>query len=256
MSGREQLVPRDLVYPPDKTRDQVDKDNSEDFKQSEASAEFAALGYLKYAKAVTVETVNDPGPSAGQLHVGDAIDAVNGTKVTSLDQFQSLLKNTKPGQQVTIDYRRKNGPPGTATITLGSNKDRGYGYLGVAVLEGPWAPFSIDFNLANVGGPSAGLMFSLAVIDKLTTGNLADSKFVAGTGTISSEGKVGPIGGITHKMLAAHEAGASVFLVPTENCDEARSGNDDGLDLVKIGNLGDAVDALHTLSAGGEPPRC
>ena len=256
MSGREQLVPRDLVYPPDKTREQVDKDNSEDFKQSEASAQFAALGYLKYPKAVTVVTVNDPGPSAGQLHEGDAIDAVNGTKVTGLDQFQSLLKSTKPGQQMVIEYRRKNAPPGTATITLGSNKDRGYGYLGVGVLEGPWAPFSIDFNLANVGGPSAGLMFSLAVVDKLSTGNLADSKFIAGTGTISSDGQVGPIGGITHKMLAAHEAGASVFLVPAENCDEARSGNDDGLELVKVDNLGGAVDALHSLSAGGEPPRC
>ena len=90
------------------------------------------------------------------------------------------------------------------------------------MLDAPWAPFSIDFNLANIGGPSAGLMFSLAVIDKLTTGDLNDAKFVAGTGTISGDGKVGPIGGITHKMVAAQEAGATVFLVPADNCDEAR----------------------------------
>jgi Lon-like protease len=256
MSGREQLVPRDLVYPPDKSREQVDKENNTDFKRSEASAEYAALGLLKYPKAVTIDSVNDSGPSANKLHAGDAIDAVDGTKITSLDQFQSLLKGTKPGQQVVIDYRRKNAPPGSATITLGSNKDRAYGYLGVAVLEAPWAPFKIAFNLANVGGPSAGLMFSLAVIDKLTTGDLAGPKFIAGTGTINSDGQIGAIGGITHKMLAAHEAGATVFLVPAENCDEARSGNDDGLELVKVDNLGQAVDALHTLSAGGEPPRC
>jgi PDZ domain-containing protein len=256
MSGREQLVPRDLVFPPDKSRDQVDKENNTDFKRSEDSAEYAALGYLKYPKAVTVATVNDPGPSTGKLHDGDAIDAVNGTKITSLDQFQSMLKNTKPGQQIVMDYRRKNAPPGSATITLGSNPDRDYGYLGVAVLEAPWAPFTVQFNLANIGGPSAGLMFSLAVVDKLTTGDLAASKFIAGTGTINSDGKVGPIGGITHKMIAAHEAGASVFLVPAENCDEARSDNDEALELVKVENLGQAVDALHTLSAGGEPPRC
>jgi Lon-like protease len=256
MSGREQLVPRDLVYPPDKSREQVDKDNSTDFKRSEDSAEYAALGYLNYPKAVTVETVNDPGPSAKKLNEGDAIDAVNGTKITSLDQFQSMLKTTKPGQQIVVDYRRKNSPPGVATITLGSNPDRDYGFLGVGVLQAPWAPFKIKFNLANVGGPSAGLMFSLAVVDKLTNGDLAASKFIAGTGTISADGKVGPIGGISHKMLAAHEAGASVFLVPAENCDEARSSNGDGLELLKVDNLGQAVGALHALSAGGEPPRC
>ena len=126
----------------------------------------------------------------------------------------------------------------------------------MAVRDAPWAPFKITFNLANVGGPSAGLMFALAVVDKLTTGDLTDSKFIAGTGTIDSDGKVGPIGGITHKMLAAHEAGASVFLVPGDNCAEARTGNEDGLDLVKVDTLGQAVDALNLLSAGGEPPRC
>ena len=91
------------------------------------------------------------------------------------------------------------------------------------MLDAPWAPFTVDFNLANVGGPSAGLMFSLAVVDKLTTGDLAGSKFVAGTGTINADGKVGPIGGITHKMVAARDAGATVFLVPAENCYEASS---------------------------------
>jgi Lon-like protease len=258
MSGREQLVPRDLVYPPDKSREEVDKDNSTDFKRSEDSAQAAALGYLHYPLALTVDSVNDPGPSAGKLQAGDAIDAVNGTKITSLEQFQSLMKDTKPGQQVVLDYRRKNSPPGSATIALASHPDKSktQGYLGVAVLEAPWAPFSISFNLANIGGPSAGLMFSLAVVDKLTTGDLAGSKFVAGTGTISADGKVGPIGGITHKMLAAHEAGASVFLVPSDNCAEARSDNGEGLELVKVENIGQAVDALRMLSAGGEPPRC
>jgi PDZ domain-containing protein len=256
LSGREQLVPRDLVYPPDKSREEVNKDNDADFKQSEDSAEYAALGYLHYAKAVTVETVTDPGPSAGKLKPGDAIDGVNGVPVADLEKFTSLLKDTKAGDQIVIDYRRKNAPVGTTTITLGSNPDRPYGYLGVGVRDAPWAPFTIDFNLANIGGPSAGLMFSLAVVDKLTTGTLNDAKFVAGTGTISAEGKVGAIGGITHKMLAAREAGATVFLVPADNCDEARSGAQDGMQLVKVDTLGGAVDALGVLSAGGEPPRC
>lgn len=256
VSGRDQLIPRDIVFPPDKSRDDVEKAQNADFKQSEFSAEYAALGYLKYPEAVRVEKVTDPGPSAGKLHVGDAISAVNGTPMPNVEAFTTLLKTTKPGQELDIDFRRKNAPDGTAHVTLGTNPDREYGYLGVAVLDAPWAPFSIDFNLGNIGGPSAGLMFSLAVIDKLTTGDLNGSKFIAGTGTIDPQGKVGPIGGITHKMVAAQEAGATVFLVPADNCDEARSMPDDGMELVKVDNLGQAVDALHIVTSGGRPPGC
>lgn len=256
MSGREQLVPRDLVYPPDKSKDEINEANTQEFKRSEDSAEYAALGYLKYAPAVTVETVSKDGASTGKLKEGDAIDAVNGTPVSNLEQFQKLMEKTKPGDEVILDFRRKNEPPGIATIKLGSAPDKKQGVLGIGVIEAPWAPFTIDFNLANIGGPSAGLVFSLAVIDKLTTGDLSGDKLVAGTGTIDGDGKVGSIGGITHKILAAREAGASVFLVPADNCDEAKSAREDGMDLVKVENLEGAVDALKSLSAGGEAPRC
>lgn len=256
ISGQEQLVPRDLIYPPGKSRDEVDQANNADFKNSEDSAQYAALGYLKYPEAVTIATVTDPGPSAGKLKPGDAIDAVDRTPVANVEEFTSLLKKSKPGQVVTIDYRRKNEPAGIAEITLGTNKDRDYGFMGVAVLDAPWAPFTVDFNLANIGGPSAGLMFSLAVVDKLTTGDLAGSTFVAGTGTITVDGKVGPIGGITHKMAAARAAGASVFLVPAKNCYEAMSDIPSGLKLVKVETLGSAVDALHAMTSGAATPSC
>lgn len=256
LSGQEQLMPRALVYPPGKSREEIDKANNADFQQSEHNAEYAALGYLKYPQAVTVAKVSDPGPSLGKLQAGDAVDAVDGKPVKDVDQFTSLLKGTKPGQSVAIDFRRKNAPPGSARITLGTNPDRKYGFLGVSVMDAPWAPFVVDFNLANIGGPSAGLMFSLAVVDKLTTGNLVGSKFVAGTGTIKADGKVGPIGGIVHKMAAARSAGATVFLVPAKNCYEASSDKLPGLQLVKVDDLRQAVDALHTVTAGGEPPSC
>jgi Lon-like protease len=256
VSGREQLIPRDLVYPPDKSKDEIDDANTQEFKRSEDSAEYAALGYLKYAPAVTVETVSKDGASAGKLEEGDAIDAVNNTPVSDLKQFQALMEKTKPGDEVVLDFRRKNAPAGIATIKLGSAPDKKQGILGIGVVEAPWAPFTIDFNLANIGGPSAGLVFSLAVVDKLTTGDLSANTFVAGTGTIDADGKVGSIGGITHKILAAQEAGATVFLVPADNCDEAKSAHEDGVKLVKVENLGGAVDALKALSAGGEVPRC
>jgi len=256
LSGQEQLMPRDLVYPPGTSREDVDKANDADFKQSEHNAEYAALEYLKYPVAVTVVTVTDPGPSVGKLQSGDSVQAINGKPMATVEQFTSYLKSTKPGQTVTIHFRRKNAPQGVTQITLRSNKDRNYGFVGVSVTDAPWAPFAIDFNLANVGGPSAGLMFSLAVLDKLTTGHLAASKFVAGTGTIKPDGEVGRIGGIVHKMTAARDAGATLFLVPAENCYEANSGKVPGLQLVKVANLGAAVDALHTVTSGGQPPSC
>jgi Lon-like protease len=256
MSGDQQLVPRDLVYPPDKSKDEVDEENTTDFKHSEDNAEYAALSYLKYPMAVRVETVTDKGPSAGKLQPGDAIDMVNNKPVANLDEFTAVVKTTKPGDELIVDYRRKNAPLGTTTITLGSSPDRDHGFLGIGVLDAPWAPFSIDFNLANVGGPSAGLMFSLAVVDKLTTGDLNGGKFIAGTGTITGDGKVGSIGGITHKMAAAKDAGATAFLVPADNCAEAKTAHDDALQLIKVDTLTTAVDALKIYSAGGEPPRC
>ncbi|MGE2692697.1 YlbL family protein [Mycolicibacterium pulveris] len=256
LSGREQLLPRDLVYPPDKTREEINEANTTDFRRSERSAEYAALLFMDYPMAVTVENVNDPGPSAGKLADGDAIDAVNGTPVANLDEFQALIKETRPGDTVVLDYRRKDGPPGVATITLGEHPEGEQGYLGIGVLDAPWAPFSIDFNLANIGGPSAGLIFSLAVVDKLTPGDLSDGHFIAGTGTITGDGHVGAIGGITHKMLAARESGATVFLVPAENCAEAKTAPQDGLELIKVDTLTTAVDALESLSADGERPHC
>ncbi|BBZ05494.1 PDZ domain-containing protein [Mycolicibacterium chitae] len=256
LSGREQLLPRDLVYPPDKTRDDIDKANQAEFKSSEDSAEYAALSFLDYPRAVTVETVSDDGPAKDKLRDGDAIDAVNGTPVADVAAFTGLLEHTKPGDDIVVDFRRKNEAPGTVTITLGSNDDRDYGYVGVGVRDAPWAPFTIDFNLANIGGPSAGLMFSLAVVDKLTPGELNDGRNVAGSGTIDGDGKVGSIGGITHKLAAAREAGATVFLVPADNCAEAVSAKQDGMELVKVETLDSAVAALETVSAGGEPPRC
>ncbi|KWX67640.1 PDZ domain-containing protein [Mycobacterium sp. NAZ190054] len=255
-SGRDQLIPRELVYPPDKTREEIDEANTKDFRQSEDSAEYAALHYLEYPMAVTVESVDEEGPSKDRLQAGDAIDAVDNTPVTSLEQFQELLKDTKPGDTIVVDYRRKNAPMGTTEITLGSHAEREQGFLGVNVLDAPWAPFTIDFNLANIGGPSAGLMFSLAVVDKLTTGDINGAKFVAGTGTITGDGEVGSIGGITHKIVAAREAGATVFLVPADNCAEAKTADADGIELLKVDTLEHAIDGLRTLSAGGEPPRC
>ena len=125
MSGREQLVPRDLVYPPDKSKDEIDEANNQEFKQSEDSAEYAALGYLKYAPAVTVETVNKDGASAGKLQEGDAIDAVNGTPVTDSEAVSGAAwrrpsRATRWCSTSAARTRRR----ASTTIKLGSAPDQ------------------------------------------------------------------------------------------------------------------------------------
>lgn len=119
-------------------------------------------------------------------------------------------------------------------------------------------PFTIDIKLADVGGPSAGLMFALGIVDKLTPGDLTGGKFVAGTGTIEDNGKVGPIGGIEMKTVGARDKGAEYFLTPKDNCASAASDVPDGLTLVKVNTIKDAVESLKAISKGdtADLPKC
>jgi PDZ domain-containing protein len=255
-SGRQGIVPREEVYPPDKSKDEVKQENDADFQQSEDSAELAALHFLGKPVDLRVAKVGEDGPSAGILREGDGLVSVDGTAVSTVGDVQEAVAAVAPNTEVPIVVRR-DGAETTVRVTVGARPgDESKGYLGITPEEVPDVPFTIDFNLADVGGPSAGLMFTLAVIDKLSPGELNGGKFVAGTGTIDSDGDVGPIGGIKYKLIAADEAGAETFLVPAKNCDEARQGAPDGLRLVKVESLAGAVDALETIDAGGDAPGC
>jgi PDZ domain-containing protein len=256
LSSDHGIVPRSEIYPPDQTRDQVDKANLADFKNSEDNAEVAALHYLKYPMSPGIGDVVANGPAKDALKPGDELISVNGIAVGSTKAVQDVVSAAKPGSDAVIVFRR-GGAQQTATVKLGANPDDpSKGRLGVSLALLPDVPFKINFNLADIGGPSAGLMFSLAVVDKLTNDQLAGGKFVAGTGTIDADGKVGPIGGIQYKMIAAHDAGAVTFLVPADNCDEARQHAPAGLRLVKVDSIDTAVNSLEAINAGGAAPSC
>ncbi|HEY5853503.1 MAG TPA: PDZ domain-containing protein [Aldersonia sp.] len=255
-SGRYGLVPRSEVYPPEKTREEIDESNQADFARSEDSAELAALRFLDYPITLQVDQVATDGPAADVLQAGDQLVSIAGTPVDSVPAVQGAVGSKAPGEQVAIVFRR-DGIEQSATVTLAARPDDAEkGYLGITPVEEPDVPFTVDFNLADIGGPSAGLMFSLAVVDKLSPGELSDGQFVAGTGTIDSTGEVGGIGGIPYKLVAAREAGASAFLVPAGNCDEARQHAPEGLDLIKVDSLTAAVDALEARQAGQPTPTC
>jgi PDZ domain-containing protein len=253
-SGARQVVPRSQIFPPGKSDDQVHAENTQQFATSETNAELAAMTELAIPTRVVVGAVVPDSPAAGALQVGDELVAVSGRTVASPSAVSDALAGTAPGQNVTITYRR-GGQEQNADVALGASPDRAQGLLGVRPAVEPRTG-DIRISLGDIGGPSAGLMFALAVVDKLSPGELTGGRFVAGTGAIDATGDVSPIGGIPFKMHAAHDAGATVFLVPDENCAEAAATAPGGLQLVRVTGLADAVRQLDALDDGAPAAAC
>lgn len=256
-SGDHQLVPRFVLYPPDLSDQQVSTENKEEFDASVANAEAAALTYLRLPTRVTVGALTPGSPSAGTLAGGDQLLAVSGRPVTSVPQLLEALRTASPGRPLTLRVKRGDDPERDVTVTPAAYPGAPErAFLGITPATSPVEGDRLAISLGDVGGPSAGLMFTLALVDKLTPGELTGGRFVAGTGTITPEGVVGPISGIRFKMLKASEVGAQTFLVPADNCAEAAGEAPDGLALVRVGTVGDAVTALNTLRSGGVPQGC
>jgi PDZ domain-containing protein len=254
-SDEQAVVPRDLIYPPDQSETQVEQQNAEEFKSSQSSAETVALRELGYPIQTFVTEVAAEGAARGVLRKDDIITAVDGTKVTSPDKLTQLVQAKPAGSTLTLSYTRA-GKPQTAKVTTkaaaGSNTPR----IGVSIDKKQPHPFTVSIDLDEIGGPSAGLMFTLGIIDKIRTEDLTGGKIIAGTGTIDDEGNVGPIGGIPQKLVGAKDAGAQIFLVPIDNCAEALQHAVPGLPMAEVATVTDALTALKTFTSGGTPKPC
>jgi PDZ domain-containing protein len=163
-------------------------------------------------------------------------------------------RGTPAGTARQVTFTRA-GQTRTATITT-KKADDGTPRLGVSVAQEQPHPFTIKIDLDKIGGPSAGLMFTLGIIDTLKPEDLTGGKVIAGTGTIDDDGNVGAIGGIPQKLVAAKRDKAKYFLTPAANCAEALANPQPGLPLIKVATLDDAIKALDTLRAGQTPPLC
>ena len=252
------VVPRELLYPPGETDEEVRRQNEERRLASESSATSAALRQLGVPFTTTVEVQRvEPGlPADGQLEPGDVVTTVDGAPVTTSAQLRERISTLAPGTQVRVGYLREGAPAEATLTTAAPPSGEARSVVGVVLAEQPDYPFEITISLEEVGGPSAGLMFALGIIEKLEAESLTDGRYVAGTGEISVDGTVGPIGGIPQKLVAARDKGAEVFLVPEGNCEEALGRAPDGLQLVRVTTLQSALDALRTLREGGTPPLC
>ena len=248
------VVPTEVIYPEDKSPEEVEEQVEQEMLESQQSAVTAALRELGIATKTTVvvQNVLDGSPAASALRKDDVILAVDDESATSAESIRAVLRRRQPGDAVRVTFRR-GGATRTASLrTVSSGDAENRPVIGVELREESEYPFavSIDPSFAeDVGGPSAGLMLAVGIIEQLTPGSLTGGAHVAGTGTIDDAGAVGPIGGIQQKLIAAERAGADFFLVPAGNMADARRAVPDGLQLREIATLDDALAALAAIRA-------
>lgn len=257
------LYPRDVIYSPDQTAEDVRTESSVQMVSSQDTAIAAALTELGYELPLVTEVlaVSKGSPAEGKLEVRDQILRVNGTEPEDSAAVAKAVQAVGVGNDVDFLVRRGSNTK-TVTVTTGPAKDDpDKAVAGVVVGGGYEFPFEVSVNISDdIGGPSAGLIFSLAVYDTLTPGALTDGVAVAGTGTIDPDGSVGPIGGIQQKIIAAADSGAELFLVPPDNCAAAVAlgVDEEEITLVKAESMHSAVEALEAYAAdkNAELPRC
>lgn len=260
--GDVQLLRREDLYPPGRTVDDAALENDIMMSDSQLDAKVAALTELgiefdDLPAGAEIVTVVDDSPAADtDLAAGDVIVAVDDQEVGNVDEAVDLLGAREPGDEVTLAVQR-DGEDVTIELTLGENPDEpGRSFVGVLLRDYQVLPVDIDIDAGSIGGPSAGLVFTLGIIDRATAQDLTGGRNIAATGTIRSDGTVGPIGGIVQKIVGAvgSDDQAEVFLVPAGNWEAAQTASPGRpVTIVRVADLEEAVDALEVLADGREP---
>jgi Lon-like protease len=252
--GTRAVYPRDVIYPPDQSVEDAERESSVQMVSSQDTAIAAALEQLGYDPSLQVEVlgVTEGAPADGKLEPRDVIVSVNGTEIRKVTQVSDAIQHTGAGEPATFVVRR-DGAQRTVQVTPEkSEDDPKRAVVGVSIGVGYDFPFDVKVHIDEaIGGPSAGLIFATGVYDTLTPGALTGGHDIAGTGTMDTRGEVGPIGGIQQKIVAAADAGAEIFLVPPGNCASALGAkvSDDEIRLVKAPTLHSALASLKTYAA-------
>ncbi|MFT4185838.1 MAG: PDZ domain-containing protein [Micrococcaceae bacterium] len=233
-------------YPTSYSSDDAEKEAQADMASSQDMAFAAALGNLgiPYQQNITVSDIPTKSPSVGKIQKGDRLLKVNGIPVTSIKQFRGELAKMPAGKAAVVTVVRA-GHEVTERIvpTRVEGEDPVIGILATVQFV---FPFKAKIQIDNVGGPSAGMMFALGIIDKIGNDNLTNGKYIMGTGVVTQDGDVAPIGGIRQKMITAKRNGAGLFLAPSGNCNEVVGHIPEGLKVVKVATLAEAKNAVKT----------
>lgn len=248
------VVPLDRIFPAGQSTEDRNSENAAMMTDSQLEASAAALRELGYTvpQDIVVGTVSDAGAATGVLQVGDVITSVNGSAVASVDDVRSAVQ-TAGGSALTLGVDRS-GTSSSVSVTprLTDVNGQQQWLLGVGLTLSFDLPVDVKIQINNVGGPSAGMMFALGIIDKMSPGDLTGGQHIAGTGTIDADGNVGGIGGIRQKLYGARNAGATWFLAPQSNCNEVVGHVPSGIRVFAVSKLQDSLAVLQTIRDGGD----
>jgi PDZ domain-containing protein len=237
-----ELRPRAELFPDGDNGDQIDRENVELMAQSKQVAQVVALrqlGYKVNPSAVEVGDVVRGTPADGTLQAGDQILQVDGHAVATIDQVRAAISSHRSGEKVAFLVARGATRRSVAVRVAAAD---GRPRVGVELREVfKDLPVKVTIETEDIGGPSAGLMFTLSIIDRLTAEDLTGGRRIAGTGEISVDREVLPIGGVAEKLVAARRQGATVFLIPAGNCADVHGHVPAGLRLVRVATLDDAL---------------
>lgn len=253
----EAVIPQELVYPSGTTSDEVTAENTEAMATSQSWAVAAALENLgiDYRQTLFVAGFTEESRAAGLLEPKDQLVTADGVEVTGLEGLKGRL-NASGGEDVELGIVR-GGEELEIEVPVYPGAE-GEWLMGVYLDSDFEFPLDVSVTLENVGGPSAGMMFALGIIDELTPGALAGGRHIAGTGTIDPDGTVGEIGGIVQKVSGAADSGAEVFLAPEGNCAELAGRTPDGISVYSVATLEQARSVVEAVGSGGTPqvPTC
>jgi PDZ domain-containing protein len=239
------VVTEDQVIPAEDTEREYERHSRADMAASQIAAAVVALRRMteypeERGPGGLVQEVVPGSPADGPLSPGDVILEVDGRRLADLEALREAVTRSGTGRELELTVERR-GERRTVRLRPRLLPDSENPVIGVVVVEN--LPFGVTIRSGDVGGPSAGLMWALALVDLLGPGDLAEGRTVAGTGEIDITGQVYPVGGVGHKVVAAARAGADVFLVPVDNLAEARAAGAD-IRLVAVGTVDEAIRAL------------
>lgn len=248
------VVPIEVIFPEGVTNEQRDENNAMLMVNSQHEATAAALDELGYDTGAEVQVVSviEGTPSEGVLEKDDVIVAADGVELTSGSALSETIQEGN-GAEIELTVLR-DGEEQQVELTPDLDTTSGVDtwLIGIQLTTEYDFPIDVTIQLDNVGGPSAGMMFALGIIDELTPGALTGGNDIAGTGTIEATGNVGPIGGIRQKLYGARDAGATYFLAPAANCDEVVGHVPDGLTVVSTATLEESLDILEVIAEDGD----
>ncbi|MBE6475544.1 MAG: peptidase S16 [Actinomyces succiniciruminis] len=261
LSSDKTVLDRDQVCPESLTAEQVEEVNQAQMTSSQDAAVVAALMETGQASRMILTIAGTADEQAGVgVQAGDVLESITTadgetTTITSYPQLRELMTTIPPGTPLTLRVDRDGTDVDVELTTIDPQDADGDGepdsegsLLGLSLSARADSDVEASFGLSDVGGPSAGTIFALGIIDEITPGDLTGGKDIAGTGTIAVDGTVGAIGGIKQKMAGAQQDGSDYFLAPAANCNEVVGNVPDGLEVYAVGTLHEAVRAVEAIA--------